>query len=95
MSCTGRKPWGDHHGRPLGPEDHLRGSGITELANLNGWRLEAFIASFEELNQNFDFVILDTGAGVHRTVTSFVLAATDILVVTTRNQPRSRMPTDS
>lgn len=68
---------------PLGLKIISGGSGITELANLNGWRLEAFIASFEELNQNFDFVILDTGAGVHRTVTSFVLAATDILVVTT------------
>ncbi|HPT84289.1 MAG TPA: MinD/ParA family protein, partial [Limnochordia bacterium] len=68
---------------PLGLKIISGGSGITELANLNGWRLEAFVASFEQLNQEFDFVILDTGAGVHRTVISFVLAATDIVVVTT------------
>ncbi|MDI9459745.1 MAG: MinD/ParA family protein [Bacillota bacterium] len=68
---------------PLGLKIISGGSGITELANLNGWRLDAFVASFEQLNREFDFVILDTGAGVHRNVTSFVLAATDVLVVTT------------
>lgn len=68
---------------PLGLKIISGGSGITELANLDGWRLEAFVSSFEQLNQEFDYVILDTGAGVHRTVISFVLAATDIIVVTT------------
>lgn len=68
---------------PLGLKIISGGSGITELANLNGYRLEAFVASFEQLNQEFDFVILDTGAGVHRSVISFVLAATDVIVVTT------------
>ena len=68
---------------PLGLKIISGGSGITELANLSGWRLEAFVASFEQLNEEFDFVILDTGAGVHRSVISFVLAATDVLVVTT------------
>ena len=32
-----------------------------ELANLNGWRLDAHLP--EQLNREFDFVILDTGAG--------------------------------
>lgn len=68
---------------PLGIKLISGGSGLTDLANLNGWRLESFIKSFEQLNQEFDFVILDTGAGIQRTVLSFVLAATDILVVTT------------
>lgn len=59
------------------------GSGVTDLANLNGWRLESFIRSLEQLNGEFDFVILDTGAGIHRNVLSFVLAATEVVVVTT------------
>ncbi len=68
---------------PLGLKILSGGSGITDLANLNGWRLEVFIKSLEQLNRDFDFVILDTGAGIHRTVLSFVLAATEVLVVTT------------
>ncbi|HKM43539.1 MAG TPA: MinD/ParA family protein [Limnochordia bacterium] len=68
---------------PLGLRILSGGSGVTDLANLNGWRLEVFIRSLEELNGEFDFIILDTGAGIHRNVLSFVLAATEILVITT------------
>lgn len=68
---------------PLGLKLMAGGSGVTDLANLNGWRLEVFIKSLEQLNQEFDFVILDTGAGISRNVISFVLASTEILVVTT------------
>lgn len=68
---------------PLGLKLLSGGSGVTDLANLNGWRLEVFIKSLEQLNREFDFVILDTGAGIHRNVLSFVLAASEVLVVTT------------
>lgn len=68
---------------PLGLRILSGGSGVTDLANLSGWRLEVFIRSLEELNSEFDFIILDTGAGIHRSVLSFVLAATEILVITT------------
>ncbi len=68
---------------PLGLKILSGGSGVADLANLNGWRLEVFIKSLEQLNREFDFVILDTGAGIHRNVLSFVLAASEVLVVTT------------
>lgn len=68
---------------PLGLKIISGGSGITDLANLNAWRLEVFIKSFEELSREFDYIILDTGAGIHRNVLSFVLAASEILVVAT------------
>lgn len=68
---------------PLGLKLLAGGSGVADLANLNGWRLEVFIKSLEQLNQEFDFIILDTGAGIHRNVLSFVLATTEVLVVTT------------
>lgn len=68
---------------PLGLKIISGGSGITDLANLNTWRLEVFIKSFEELSREFDYIILDTGAGIHRNVLSFVLAASEILVVAT------------
>lgn len=68
---------------PLGLKLLAGGSGVADLANLNGWRLEVFINSLERLNQEYDFIILDTGAGIHRNVLSFVLATTEVLVVTT------------
>lgn len=68
---------------PLGLQVLAGGSGVADLANLNGWRLEVFISSLERLNKEYDFIILDTGAGIHRNVLSFVLATTEVLVVTT------------
>ncbi|NLJ80638.1 MAG: MinD/ParA family protein [Firmicutes bacterium] len=68
---------------PLGLKLLAGGSGVSDLANLNGWRLEVFVNSLEELNSEFDFVFLDTGAGIHRNVISFVLATSEVLVVTT------------
>lgn len=68
---------------PLGLKLLAGGSGVADLANLNGWRLDVFIKSLDQLNQDFDFIILDTGAGIHRNVLSFVLATTEVLVVTT------------
>lgn len=68
---------------PLGLKVLAGGSGVYDMANLNGWRLEAFANSIEQLNWDFDFVILDTGGGIHRNVLSFVLATTEVIVVTT------------
>lgn len=68
---------------PLGLKVLAGGSGVYDMANLNGWRLEAFANSIEQLNRDFDFVILDTGGGIHRNVLSFVLATTEVIVVTT------------
>lgn len=68
---------------PLGLKLLAGGSGVSDLANLNGWRLEVFINSLDQLSQEFDFVFLDTSAGIHRNVMSFVLATSEVLVVTT------------
>ena len=68
---------------PLGLKLLAGGSGVYDMANLNGWRLEAFANSIEQLNRDFDFVILDTGGGIHRNVLSFVLATSEVIVVTT------------
>ncbi len=68
---------------PLGLKLLAGGSGVSDLANLNGWRLEVFVNSLEQLNREFDFVFLDTSAGIHRNVMSFVLATSEVLVVTT------------
>lgn len=68
---------------PLGIKLLAGGSGMSELANLTGWRLEQFVKSLDELNREFDFVVLDTGAGIGQNVLSFALATDEVLVVTT------------
>lgn len=68
---------------PLGLKVLAGGSGLTELANLNGWQMEAFIKSLGRLNREFDFIILDTGAGLNQNVLSFVLSTNEVLMVTT------------
>lgn len=59
------------------------GSGLQELIDLPEERLEEFISSLEELQERFDYLLIDTGAGISRSVTSFIYAADQILLVTT------------
>jgi flagellar biosynthesis protein FlhG len=57
-------------------------SGFHQLANLDSKQIGDFIQSVSELDTD-DFMIIDTGAGVSQNVLRFVIAADDILVVTT------------
>lgn len=58
------------------------GSGLTELLDLPETDLARFVKSLSELEHHGRFIILDTGAGLSRQVTSFVLAADEIIIVT-------------
>jgi flagellar biosynthesis protein FlhG len=59
------------------------GSGMQELANLKDWQLENFLTKLSQIDGKADYLIIDTGAGISKTVTSFGLAADEIIVVTT------------
>jgi len=59
------------------------GSGMHELANLKDWQLEHFLAKLSQLEGDADILLIDTGAGLSRSVLSFVLAADEIIVITT------------
>jgi len=59
------------------------GSGIAELADLPAGRVQSFIAALGRLDGCADYLIVDTGAGLSSTVVEFVLAADQVLVVTT------------
>ena len=59
------------------------GSGIEQLINISQWQLTRFINSLNELEALAEVIIIDTGAGLSKTVTSFVIAADEVLVVTT------------
>lgn len=59
------------------------GSGIHELADLDRPALESFVSKLRELEHRAEFILVDTGAGISRGVLNFVLAANEVLVVTT------------
>lgn len=59
------------------------GSGIQEMANLRKWQVEQFVNRLEELEGLADILIIDTSAGLTKNVMSFVLAADEVIVITT------------
>lgn len=59
------------------------GSGVQGLANLERDRLKNVIANLGRLEKIADLLIIDTGAGLGHTVTNFLQAADDIIMVTT------------
>lgn len=59
------------------------GSGFPNLTELSDQQVETFLSSFHELAQDYDFLIMDTAAGISEMVTRFVVASDEIIVVTT------------
>lgn len=69
-----------------GPEGLLilpGASGLENLANLSEWQFTRLVNSFNKLEKICDMVILDTGAGIASNVTNFLMAADEIMLVTT------------
>lgn len=58
-------------------------SGLLDLADSSPTDQREILAHLEELEQRHDYLILDTGTGIHQTVRQFVAAAETVLVVTT------------
>ena len=59
------------------------GSGLKDLADLDDTELTGVIDSLELLEDRADIVVLDTGAGIHKGVLAFALAADTTILVTT------------
>lgn len=70
---------------PIGEHLHIipGGSGIHELADLGQEALDGCLRELARLEDRADFILVDTGAGISRGVLNFVLAAHEVLVVTT------------
>ena len=58
-------------------------SGVGAVANLNHWQMSRLVSSFNKLSENYDIVLMDTGAGVGDNVTGFIHAADQVVLVTT------------
>ena len=84
---TGDRPMRDivlqgPHGLSIIPA----GSGIAELANLDGETRDLLLAQLAMLAETVDYLLIDTGAGINDTVLNLV-AASDEAIVITRPEP--------
>ena len=59
------------------------GSGFQELTEMSEWQFTRLINSFNYLDDICDYILIDTGAGLSRNVTNFLLAADEVIIVTT------------
>ena len=57
-------------------------NGFSRIANLTETELAFFAEEFSTIN-NFDIIIIDTGAGISSNVLQFVAAADEVYIVTT------------
>jgi len=62
-------------------------SGVPELADLDDYRRECLLRGLGNLEAEADLILIDTASGASRQVTSFCLAADDVLIVTTPELP--------
>ena len=59
------------------------GSGFQDLQNLNEIQKRALLAQLSELNQHFDYMLVDTAPGIDNNVVYFNISAQEIYVVVT------------
>lgn len=68
---------------PLGIKFMSGGSGICKLANLNELQLSRIVNQISLLDDLADIILIDTGAGINKSVMNFVVAADEVIVITT------------
>ena len=56
-------------------------SGLEKIVELGPERKERLVADFEEIEKEFDYILIDTSAGISDTVLSFVQSAQDAVIV--------------
>ncbi len=68
---------------PLGIKFISGGSGIYDLSNLSDAQLQFFLNQVGQFDNWADIILIDTGAGLNRMVMNFVMAADEVIVITT------------
>jgi flagellar biosynthesis protein FlhG len=59
------------------------GSGFKDLMKLSDEQIDNFSKQLEQLNGYADYILFDTGAGLSKETLHFIMAAHDVIVVTT------------
>lgn len=80
------------HAGPAGIEVICGVSGLEDIADLNEFQRQRLLKELSELQSNSDAIVIDTAAGISKSVVGFCLAADHVLVVTT---PEATAMTDA
>ena len=80
-----------HYG-PEGLEIVCGASGLESLADMTQFNRQRLLKQLKKLQTRAETIVVDTGAGIGKSVVSFCLAADDVLVVTT---PETTAMTDA
>ncbi|MCR3757840.1 MinD/ParA family protein [Clostridium felsineum] len=67
---------------PLGVKLLPGGSGITRFKDLTENQINAFVEKLSSI-EDFDYIIMDTGAGVNRSVLGFISCCEELIILTT------------
>lgn len=68
---------------PKGVDIIPGGSGVSELAQLSEEKLDSFLLELAKIEDEYDFLLIDTGAGLNKGVLSFSLSSDEVIVITT------------
>ncbi|TCL66563.1 flagellar biosynthesis protein FlhG [Hydrogenispora ethanolica] len=68
---------------PYGLKLFAGASGLNELADLDDMHLDRFLKNLNEIENYADIMLIDTGAGISKSVLKFVLSADEAIIVTT------------
>ena len=68
---------------PCGVKFVSAGSGFKELANVGERQMTHLLENLSRLDKLADIIIIDTSAGISRTVVKFVMAADETILITT------------
>ncbi|QKS71419.1 MinD/ParA family protein [Paenalkalicoccus suaedae] len=75
--------WSIMESGPLGLTYVAGGSGLNQLFEMDDTKSSFFYRQLESLDQQFDYIFLDMGAGVTEDSFHFLLAAHEVILVTT------------
>jgi flagellar biosynthesis protein FlhG len=68
---------------PRGIKFMSGGSGLYQLANLSDGQVHKILSQVVLFDKWADIILIDTGAGLHRNVLNFVVAADEVIIITT------------
>lgn len=67
---------------PVGVKLLPAGSGLNKIEELQNNEREMFLKKLESLD-GFDYILMDTGAGISRSVLSFIACSEELVIITT------------
>ncbi len=63
------------------------GSGIQSMAELSFYDMNKLLNEINDLKNMADYILIDTGAGISKSVTAFIEASEELIVITTCEPP--------